>query len=177
MESLPELLALRVEENEVEVPDPPIQERIAAVVADFLKCTEELIEDVPECIVDVPVLPTREHGDEGGEASSALSVGPCSTDVAGALVKLVQEYAEAHGMVPFSPSWFAFAGASRLFRYLSDRRVTSHKRERERAEHGRAFQFLPVMIKPGPDQWLKNWSPIAIGCLPAISGLLRLRLR
>ena len=35
--SIPELLALRVEENEVEVPDPPIQERIAAVVADILK--------------------------------------------------------------------------------------------------------------------------------------------
>ena len=34
---------------------------------------------------------------------------------------------------------------------------------------------LPAMIKPGPDQWLENWSPIAIGCLAAISVLLRLR--
>ena len=89
VESVPELLALRVEENEVEVPDPPIQERIVAVVADILKhlvpCTGELIENMPEQKVDVPVLPTREHGDEGGEASSALGVAPCSADVAGAL--------------------------------------------------------------------------------------------
>ena len=52
VESAPELLALRVEENEVEVPDPPIQERIAAVVADIIKhlvpCTGEFIEDMPE---------------------------------------------------------------------------------------------------------------------------------
>ena len=70
VESVPELLALRVEENEVGVPDPPIQERIDAVVADILKhlvpCTWELIEDMPEQKVDVPVLPTREHGGEGG---------------------------------------------------------------------------------------------------------------
>ena len=70
VESVPELLALRVEENEVGVPDPPIQERIDAVVADILKhlvpCTWELIEDMPEQKVDVPVLPTREHGDAGG---------------------------------------------------------------------------------------------------------------
>ena len=50
------------------------------------------------------------------------------------MVKLVQEYAEARavgsGMVPFSPSWFAFVGASRLFRYLSDCRVSSHKSHR-----------------------------------------------
>ena len=99
--SIPELLALRVEENEVEVPDPPIQERIAAVLADILKhlvpCTGELIEDMPEQKVDVPVLPTREHVDEGGEASSALGVAPCSADVARwpgwpavAMVKLVE---------------------------------------------------------------------------------------
>ena len=95
VESVPELLALRVEENEVEVPDPPIQERIAAVVADILKCTGELIEDMPEQKVDVPVLPTREHGDEGGEASSALGVAPCSVDVAGALAWLASS--SSHG--------------------------------------------------------------------------------
>ena len=98
VESVPELLALRVEENEVEVPDPPIQERIAAVVADILKhlvpCTGELIEDMPEQKVDVPVLPAREHGDEGGEASSALGVAPCSADVAGALAWLASS---SHG--------------------------------------------------------------------------------
>ena len=82
----------------MEVPDPPIQERIAAVVADILKhlvpCTGELIEDMPEQKVDVPVVPTREHGDEGGEASSALGVAPCSADVAGALAWLASS---SHG--------------------------------------------------------------------------------
>ena len=96
--SVPELLALRVEENQVEVPDPPIQERIAAVVADILKhlvpCTGELIEDMPEQKGDVPVLPTREHGDEGGEAFSALGVAPRSADVAGALAWLARS---SHG--------------------------------------------------------------------------------
>ena len=95
VKSLPELLALRVEEHEVEVPDPPIQERIAAVVADFLECAGEPIDDMPERKVDVPVLPTREHGDEGGEVSSALSVAPCSADVAGALAWLASS--SSHG--------------------------------------------------------------------------------
>ena len=96
--SVPELLALRVEENQVEVPDPPIQERIAAVVADILKHlvprTGKLIEDMLEQNVDVPVLPTRKHGDEGGEAFSALGVAPRSADVASALAWLASS---SHG--------------------------------------------------------------------------------
>ena len=96
--SIPELLALRVEENEVEVPDPPIQERIAAVVADILKHvaprTGEIFEDVPEQPVEVPVLPPREHGDDGGEAFPASGVAPRSADVAGALAWLASS---SHG--------------------------------------------------------------------------------
>ena len=82
--SVPELLALRDEENQV------IQERIAAIVADTLK----RFEDVPEQPVEVPVLPTREHGDGGGEAFPVSGVAPRSADVAGALAWLASS---SHG--------------------------------------------------------------------------------
>ena len=82
----------------MDVPGPLIQERIAEVVAAILKHvaprTGELIEDVPEQTVDVPVSPTREHGDEGGEAFPASGVSPRSADVACALAWLASS---SHG--------------------------------------------------------------------------------
>ena len=150
--SIPELLAFRVEENEVEVPDPPIQERIAAVVADVLKhlvpCTGELIEDMPEQFVEVPVLPIREQGDDGEGPSPhrawrhAQWTWPALWPgwPAAAMVKLAKKHFEArltsfgYGMVlRFLRARLAFVGAARPFRFHIPT-VACQVVERERKE-------------------------------------------